>query len=543
MMEVGAIEKKTGIITFAAHQATTAFNRTATLEGRQYLVAPVIAVCEGVLNGMLAPADEIGKHIEAWNGIPLPVYHPRERGQHVSANRPDLIESMSVGRFFNASFDGRALRGELWVDVEKCRTLGGDALQALERLEQGQPLEVSTAYFHDTEQTSGTFSGRAYNGIQRNLRPDHLALLPGEVGACNWGQGCGAPRVNCKMDGGTGCGARQGSCNEGGMESVKDWLKKPFAAMASFFGANQGDLSHSDLENRLRAALKERTEWAFIHDVFEDSVVYDDQAPDKPVRLLQRGYTIDENNVITLSDEFEPVVRVTRYEPVNPPAANVDNNPGGESADPPDDGTGKPAAAPAANNATAQKGDDGMKKPEIINALIANSATQFGEQDRTWLDALTEEQLTKLTPPAANEGGEKPPCSCTGTAANEGAKPAEVPATEPAANKVEPKPQTMEEYIKAIPDPDLREFVVNSQKRQKEHREKLIADLAANSQCAFDKDELVIMATNQLEKLAKSISVDVDYSLMGGPRVDLTANTGDEIPAAPSVILAKREAK
>lgn len=171
--------------------------RRQVLDGREYAVVPVVAARAGVMNGELAPVDEIARYLDAWNGRPLPVRHPRANGKFVTANAPDVIANQVIGTFFNARMDGDRLMGDLWIDVEKAGRLGGDALTVLERLDSGQPVEVSTAYYSDLEPGEGTWNGKAYKGIQRNLRPDHIALLPDEVGACSWIDGCGAPRVNC----------------------------------------------------------------------------------------------------------------------------------------------------------------------------------------------------------------------------------------------------------------------------------------------------------------------------------------------------------
>lgn len=170
--------------------------RHETLAGREYLVAPVVAIRAGILNGELVPLDEIGAFIEAWNGIPLPLGHPMNRGVPVSANTPELEASISVGRFWNAELVDDRLRGEVWVDMAKAQALGGDALEVLKRLENNEGIEVSTAYFRDLEETPGQLNGQRYTGIQRNLRPDHLALLLHEIGACSWKDGCGVPRIN-----------------------------------------------------------------------------------------------------------------------------------------------------------------------------------------------------------------------------------------------------------------------------------------------------------------------------------------------------------
>ena len=168
-----------------------------TLDGREYAVAPVVAMIAGVRNGELVPADELGKFVGAWEGRPIPLRHPEDgEGRHVTANAPEIIEASVLGSFFGAHMDGDALKGELWLDVAKAQKLGGDALLALNRLEAGQVMEVSIAYFCDFEQAAGEFGGERYTAIQRNLRPDHVALLPDEIGSCSVADGCGANRVN-----------------------------------------------------------------------------------------------------------------------------------------------------------------------------------------------------------------------------------------------------------------------------------------------------------------------------------------------------------
>lgn len=166
-----------------------------TLDGREYAVAPVVALVAGVVNGELAPVEEIGRFVEAWNGRPVAVGHPQRNGVYVSANSPQGIEE-ALGWFFGAQMDGDKLKGELWLDAAKAQVLGGAALDVFTQLEAGEQVEVSTAYFNDLEESIGVFNGKSYRGVQRSLRPDHVALLPNEVGACSWADGCGAPRVN-----------------------------------------------------------------------------------------------------------------------------------------------------------------------------------------------------------------------------------------------------------------------------------------------------------------------------------------------------------
>ena len=171
--------------------------RREIYDGKEHLVVPVVMIVEGVLNGALVPASEFGKFPNAWNGRPVPVLHPEERGQPISANRPDVIDRNTIGTIFNTTVENGKLKAEAWINTEKARRLGfGDLLTMLEA---GEVVEVSTGYFADDDPRAGEFNGTAYQMIHRNLRPDHLALLPGEIGACSVADGCGT-RVNSKKE-------------------------------------------------------------------------------------------------------------------------------------------------------------------------------------------------------------------------------------------------------------------------------------------------------------------------------------------------------
>ena len=162
--------------------------RVVKYQGRHTLVVPLImARADVVMNGGLIPEEELNP--EAWNGRPVTVGHPEDRGSSVSASvSPDVMAQWAVGTLFNCRVLDGALRGEAWLDVEKCNSLFPDLIR---RLRSKEAIDVSTGYFSDNEEASGVLNGRAYNHIQRNLKPDHLALLPNQEGACNWKDGCG----------------------------------------------------------------------------------------------------------------------------------------------------------------------------------------------------------------------------------------------------------------------------------------------------------------------------------------------------------------
>ncbi len=231
-------ERLPGALQFIANRISKV--RHETVDGRDFLVSPVVAIREGVLNGELVSAEEIGAHVGAWGGRPFTVGHPTDAsGARISANNtPAILAQWSIGQFYPLDTDaflGGKLRGEVWVDVARAKSKGGDALEVLRRLESGTPVEVSTAYFRDRETVTGTFNGDAYDGIARNLRPDHLAALLHIQGACSWEDGCGTPRLNQEED-----GMADGQ-DEDRDKKVNDpnFAKRVLAVFAQALGINQ----------------------------------------------------------------------------------------------------------------------------------------------------------------------------------------------------------------------------------------------------------------------------------------------------------------
>ncbi len=177
--------------------ATSYQIRQVTHEGKPHLVVPVVMMVEGVHSGSQGPilhtSAELGRFPASWNGIPVVVKHPQNsEGVYVSANSPDMIETAKVGRIYNTSFENNKLRAEAWLEISRLNQVSAVALAYIR---QGRPMDVSVGVFTDTEESTGEFNGETYSGIARNHRPDHLALLPGEQGACSWADGCGI-RVN-----------------------------------------------------------------------------------------------------------------------------------------------------------------------------------------------------------------------------------------------------------------------------------------------------------------------------------------------------------
>lgn len=174
--------------------------RRVTEGGRKYLVAPAVMIVPGVLDGskgaLYYPDDETAKSASSWNNTPIVVYHPTdESGNFISARSPGVLDKSGVGVVRNSIHDGK-LRAEAWFDEDRTKRIDPRVYSALIA---NRPLEISTGLHTDNHPSPGEHNGIPYTHIARNYRPDHLAILPDQIGACSVRAGCGL-MVNCACE-------------------------------------------------------------------------------------------------------------------------------------------------------------------------------------------------------------------------------------------------------------------------------------------------------------------------------------------------------
>lgn len=150
----------------------------------------------------LLPADEIQNSIRSWGYTPVTVGHPSDRGRKLDATHPEVVEDEAVGHFMEPKYDrsDNALVGNVYL---KCKWLDNHARgeEIVKRINNGETLEVSTSYFAPgTERVNGQHDGQKYNRIQRDIQPNHFAILLDEKGNCSVEEGCGLPIANDGVD-------------------------------------------------------------------------------------------------------------------------------------------------------------------------------------------------------------------------------------------------------------------------------------------------------------------------------------------------------
>lgn len=494
--------------------ATSSANRLETLNGREYIVVPVVALTEGVYQCAQCPTPELylaehfAANVQSWNGRPITINHPSKDDMLVPAGTPEFFEN-SIGFIFNAVLEDSKLKVEAWIDVEKAENFSDESRDILNRLRTAQPVEISTGYFAKVDQEeTGEFGGEVFNGIQRNVIPDHLAFLAhGTQGACSWADGCGAPRVN-EGDSDVKCNCKDPKLNEAGvceacteaikntnvfpkiLEKIKDWTFK--------YRGNVDRDNESDNSTRraLEAALNEEFSWAFVVDVFHDKGVF---IFENDGFLWSRTFNIADDGGISLGDDLDKVRAVTDFVPVK-----------------------------------INQEDERMNKAELITSLIANEAVALGEDERKWLEDQDEAVLAKLVPLEAKKeetSAEKTP---------EEKAPAEETLNANKGTTEEPeKPQTTEDFIASAPD-EMRQVLNSGLKMHREKKAGIIKALTSNTRCDFTEEELEGRDVDELEKLAKIANVG-DFTGRGLQVVHNDA-ADDTPPVAPVAFPLNKEA-
>lgn len=452
------------------------------MDGKKHLVVPVVMMVEGVHSGSLGPmlhtAEELAKWTEAWNGIPVTISHPTVEGINVSANSPEVLDSSSVGRIFNTYYkDG--LRAEAWIDYEKISAKSEDALTSIEKM---APLEISVGVFSDSDDTEGEWNGETYESIATNYRPDHLALLPGEQGACSWADGCGI-RVNQK-----------------GGADVKDKFKtfQELSQQGLVVSLLFNEMGYREIQQALSAKLQDLNAegmYHYIEEVFDDYIVYSRWEESGGETLYKQGYTMDDNSNIEFNGNVSEVRKKVEYV------------------------TNKMRRTKQVNNKN-EGGKMSNSKPLCpeakVDALIANKQTHWQQLDREWLLEQDEGTIAKMSPMVPDV--------------------VELTTEEIQANKeavindYKASKKTIEDYTADMPE-EMKAEVEGGVKLYIEHRAALVKSIMDNTADGiWEEEALKAMDDKTLEKVSKSIKQPADYSGMGAGGGQTPSGEQVEIP-------------
>ncbi len=336
--------------------------RTAQFDGKDHTVVPVVALVEGVIQAMNAPAPELVPTAafsiapSGWDGRPVFLGHPMNGNDTISGNSPTVLAS-SFGRIFNTEVKKDRLLMEAWLDSERAKTVGVEATNTIERINSGKTVEISVGAFVIMEDKKGTWNNQPYDGVWDVIIPDHLALLPeGATGACSVAMGCGTPRV-----------ARSYKVTDKGLkEIVMTVPKKPRSMRQRFSELFRGllsqDMSDVEVREELSDALRAKESMLdWIEAVYPDHVVYC-VYENGSQKWYQRDYTVDKSDNFTVADTRTEVEENRTWDPVTAEGKKTSTCSCGKTSDPSQSSTS--GSAPVA--AKSSEGDKSMTKAERI---------------------------------------------------------------------------------------------------------------------------------------------------------------------------------
>lgn len=315
-----------------------------TLHGEKYLVGPVVMAKEIVMNGLFYGDNDLKKSTPHWNQRPVVVGHPKNsNGANISANSPDTLEKYQAGFLFNTSYDEKEtkLKSEIWLSINMLKT----QKRLKEAIDAGKMLEVSTGLFLDKVSEEGEFDGRAYNAVAKNYKPDHLAILLDETGACSVEDGAGFPRANADQI--------------QTMENESDVLFADNGTMG--YSAQMAVLQRSLRKHYKDKDTQGMSPCPYIEDTFDNNVVYT-LYDSLGYQYLRLNFEMAKDGLsVKFVGDAVPVVRKVTYED-----------------------------APSAN----EKGKQKMTRKEQVQKLIENK--RFDETKRAFLEGLSDEDFAAI---------------------------------------------------------------------------------------------------------------------------------------------------
>lgn len=447
-------------------------------DGKNYLVVPVVMIREGVHNGsagaIFHKKERLQNSVESWKNRPVTVGHPvNEDGEYVSVNEQGISENWVIGFISNAYMEDDKLKAEAWLEVNRIAAISPITLQLIQ---ESEIMEVSVGVFADEEEEQGIWNNEQYKAVANNYIPDHLALLPGETGACSVTDGCGI-RVNVNK-------------KKGGFKNVKLGVLKELQSQGLAISPIINEASYSEIMDQLWGLLESDSNntHSYVEAVYKDYFIYrkrvyenagmDEIGSLKDDSLYKQMYDLTAKDTVELKGDPVKVKKSVSYVTLKEQEENNFSN-------------------------NKEKEVKMCKKcPEKVDALIAHRATNFTEKDRVWLQELEEDKLDSMIPRTIRANEEKPEVK-------------EV-SVEEAWKVIQANSKGVEDYLKGLPE-DVKAQVEKGLETYKEQKDAVVKNIMDNSaEGVWTKDELDNMAYEVLCKIEKTLVTEGDENSKRG---------------------------
>jgi hypothetical protein len=110
------------------------------------------------------PAEELKKAVPTFNGLPLMLEHWDMDADTIGNVKEHVVGSLGT----DANYEAPYLTNSITIIDAK----------AIEAVENGTFKELSAGYTCKLDMTGGIFDGQAYDGVMREIKGNHVALVP-----------------------------------------------------------------------------------------------------------------------------------------------------------------------------------------------------------------------------------------------------------------------------------------------------------------------------------------------------------------------------
>jgi len=285
--------------------------RQETLQGRNYLVAPISMMMPGVFSGSAGPIlykePDIKASVTAWNAKPITIGHPElPNGDKVSGCTPESLDRLSVGMIFNTKYNARSkkLQAEAWFEIDRfAQVAGADTVHTA--LLANQKLEVSTGLVVEALVANGTHEGKDFVATATNYKPDHLAIILDGEGAFSLKDGAGLlvnKSTNPKVR------PERSIKLVGNAKSLLDQVENVTAAIRAKYEVWSPDGPNT---------------YVYIEDITSSYVIFELYNSNGDEQYYQQNYEISAGEV-TLLGELMPVTKKVTYSVQNKKQENME---------------------------------------------------------------------------------------------------------------------------------------------------------------------------------------------------------------------------
>ena len=382
------------------------------LHGRNWIVAPMTMLREGIYNGsggpIFYPAAENKKSAKSWNHMPIVINHPQDAvGNFISARTPDVLEERSVGMVLATNATNGDLKSQAWFDILRLEKVEPQLLQILNEAVEGTPtaaIEVSTGLHLIPKEEVGVWNSLSYSKVASSYEPDHLAVLLNTKGSCTVEAGCGL-FVNTQEELDRLTPAQDKQAPAPAPEKLDTAILNARRSLLRELSDSElvaNEACFSEIEEAIRMALRDTDfliyDSGWIEAVFVEKFIFRFRH-----KFYMQAYKM-EGAVAKLVGAYKEVTRRVEYDPVEMPVVANSSEPG-----------------------TNQ-----MDKTKLIAAILTTNGSGWTEADKPTLEGMSDAVLAKIhanvtaKTAVANSVGGETPCGCTGEKTP--AAPSQIPA-------------------------------------------------------------------------------------------------------------------